>query len=633
VRPENDEEDDTHGREPHGRGQEYPATHRAESERSKALFETCKTGAISSSFPLPCSGVVFRRALIAGILALALAPSASAAGRVMLMPRVTYERQVRFTWHGPVVVHILRGPKPGGLYALRPVLSNGVLLGRETVTSMQRRVSSTATVAGVNGDFFTWDEGLPTGMHMESGVLMAPPHPLRSSLGISDDGTFVIDRVAMVGRWQGTGQRRTLNGLNQRPGPQGASLFTPAWGGATPAAEGTVEVTLQPFPPAAPNTELLGTVEALKTGGGTPIPPDGGVLVGRGTSAARLEEESVVGGSMIVQLTLRPQWGGIVDAIGAGPVIVRDGQPVFRALEDLTPSQILPPDPRTGVGQLADGRIVMVAVDGRQPGYSTGLTNFELAQTLVRLGAVRGMALDSGGSTTAAFDGRLLNHPSDPGGERPVGDGLFLFYYGVQAPPPSQPVLSPNGDGVAEVQSLSYKVVRPSTVSASIVGPDRIPRQTQTGPREPGVYRLTRSGRTTEGATETEGRCRWLINGVDDQQHPSSVTRAFNLNNTLGYLRVRPSRVVVHRRGGNLRVGFRLAHPAVVTLTIQTASGTRVRTIRRRLHPGQMSIRWNGRYRNGVRAFSGPYVARVQTSNAFGRAELQRRFSVRRARR
>jgi hypothetical protein len=551
----------------------------------------------------------------------------------MLMPRVTYERQVRFTWHGPVVIHILRGPKPGGLYALRPVLSNGVLLGRETVTSMQRRVSSTATVAGVNGDFFTWDEGLPTGMHMESGVLMAPPHPLRSSLGISDDGTFVIDRVAMVGRWQGTGQRRTLNGLNQRPGPQGASLFTPAWGGATPAAEGTVEVTLQPFPPAAPNTELLGTVEALKTGGGTPIPPDGGVLVGRGTSAARLEEESVVGGSMIVQLTLRPQWGGIVDAIGAGPVIVRDGQPVFRALEDLTPSQILPPDPRTGVGQLADGRIVMVAVDGRQPGYSTGLTNFELAQTLVRLGAVRGMALDSGGSTTAAFDGRLLNHPSDPGGERPVGDGLFLFYYGVQAPPPSQPVLSPNGDGVAEVQSLSYKVVRPSTVSASIVGPDRIPRQTQTGPREPGVYRLTWSGRTPEGAPETEGRWRWVINAVDDQQQQSSVTRAFNLNNTLGYLRVRPSRVVVHRRGGNLRVGFRLAHPAVVTLTIQTASGTRVRTIRRRLHPGQMSIRWNGRYRNGVRAFSGPYVARVQTSNAFGRAELQRRFSVRRARR
>jgi hypothetical protein len=633
VCPENGEEDDAPGREAHGRDQEYPATHLAKSERSKALFETCKTCAVSSSFPLPCSAVVLRRALIAGILALVLASPASAAGRVVLMPGVTYQRQVRFTWHGPVVVHILRGPKPGGLYALRPVLSNGMLLGRETVTSMQRRVSSTATVAGVNGDFFTWDEGLPTGMHMESGVLMAPPHPRRSSLGITDDGTLVIDRVGMLGQWQGTGQRRPLNGLNQRPGPEGASLFTPAWGGATPAAQGTVEVTLQPFPPAAPNTELLGTVAAFKRGGGTPIPPNGAVLVGRGTAAGRLAAESVIGEPMSVRLILRPQWGGVVNAIGAGPVIVRDGQPVFRALEDLTDSQIMPHDPRTGVGQLADGRIVMVAVDGRQPGYSTGLTNFELAQTLVRLGAVRGMALDSGGSTTVAFEGRLLNHPSDPGGERPVGDGLFIFYYGVQAPPPAQPILSPNGDGVAEVQSLSYKLVRPSTVTASIVGPDRIPRQTQTGQREPGVYRLTWSGRTPEGAPETEGRWRWVINAVDDQQQQSSVTRAFYLNNTLGYLRVRPPRVVVRPRGGTLRVGFRLAHPALVRVTIETARGARVRSIRRRLRAGQMSIRWDGRYGNGVRAFSGPYVARVQTSNSFGRSELERNFSVRRARR
>src|SRR5204863_8651530 len=109
------------------------------------------------------------------------------------------------------------------------------------------------------------------------------------------------------------------------------------------------------------------------------------------------------------------------------------------------------------VGQRADGRIILVAVDGRQPGYSTGLTNFELAQTMVRLGAQTASALDAGGSTTMAFDGQLLNRPSDPGGARQVADGLFVFYYGVHAPPPSQPVLSPNGDGVAETQSLSYK--------------------------------------------------------------------------------------------------------------------------------------------------------------------------------
>ena len=58
-----------------------------------------------------------------------------------------------------------------------------------------------------------------------------------------------------------------------------------------------------------------------------------------------------------------------------------------------------------------------------------------------------------------------------------------------------------------------------------------------------------------------------------------------------------------------------------------------MRTITRTLGRGQKSIRWNGRYGNGVRAFSGPYVARIRTSNAFGPAELERRFVVRRARR
>ena len=78
------------------------------------------------------------------------------------------------------------------------------------------------------------------------------------------------------------------------------------------------------------------------------------------------------------------------------------------------------------------------------------MTNFELAQALVRFGAVRGMALDSGGSSTLAFEGAVLNSPSD-GKERAVSTALMLQYYGVYAPPPLEAVVSPNGDGVAEI--------------------------------------------------------------------------------------------------------------------------------------------------------------------------------------
>jgi hypothetical protein len=436
----------------------------------------------------------------------------------------------------------------------------------------------------------------------------------------------------MLGQWQGSGARRALNGLNQRPGPQGISIFTPVWGEATPAAQGTVEVVLEPLPPAAPFTDMVGPVTLVKTGGGTPIPRDGAVLVARGSAATKLAAEAVVDENMLVRLVLRPQWGAVVDAIGGGPVIVRDGQPVFRANEAFSSSQLDPRNPRTGVGQLANGRLVIVVVDGRQPGYSVGLTNFGLGQLLARLGAVTGTALDSGGSSTMAFNGKLLNRPSDPGGERAVSESLTLFYYGAVAWAPARPILSPNGDGIAERQTLSYKIVRPSTVTASLIGPDGLPRDTQTGFRNPGTYRSSWSGRTPAGTSEPEGRWRWVVNAVDDQGQQSNVSRSFYLNNTLGYLRLK-SRFVVRRRGGSFRVRFRLARPSVVTLTVRTSRGLRVRTIRRHLGRGQKSIRWNGFYGNGVRAFSGSYVAQVQTANSFGPAKLERRFFVRRARR
>jgi hypothetical protein len=157
-------------------------------------------------------------------------------------------------------------------------------------------------------------------------------------------------------------------------------------------------------------------------------------------------------------------------------------------------------------------------------------------------------------------------------------------------------------------------------------------RQTQTGAKEPGTYTLDWTGRTPQGTAEPEGRWRWVVNAVDERGRESRVERVFYLNNTLGYLRISPPRVVVRRRGGSARVAFRLAHPATVTLKIRTMSGATVQTIRRRLRAGTTSIRWNGRYGSGIRAFSGPYVASVRAVNAFGPAQLERRFLVRRGR-
>jgi phosphodiester glycosidase len=565
--------------------------------------------------PLPSAGVVVRKAVICALCAGFFAAPGSAwsappiRGQTLL-PGVVYSRQLEFTSHGPVVVHVISTPKPTGLYALKPILSNNAILGRERVTSMQRRVSAEATVAGVNGDLFSWTDGHPTGGLIRGGILDSGPSDSRSTIGIDTDGVLHVERVRLAGNWQGSGQRRIL-GINEPPRANRTTLYTRAWGARTPKENGGAQAVLQPFPAAKPNTPLASTVAAYVTGGDQPIPPDGAVLVARGAQAGFLSAEAALGGTVTVRLTLSPPWANVLEALGGGPVVVRDGKPVFRSFEGFTTDQLALRHPRTGVGQLADGRIVLVAVDGRQPGYSTGLTNFELALMMMRLGCVTASALDAGGSTTLAFDGKVLNRPSDPGGERSVAEALTLFYYGVYAPALPSRFLSPNADGVDDTQAFAYKLVRPSTVTATLIGPGGVVVPLDSGAKAPGVYRFN-----WDGAGQPEGSWTFRAIADDDLARRSTAERQFALNNTLGFLSARAN----HRR---VTASFKLARPARVAMRIETPGGAIVKTLPGRTIPaGDATTSWRGR--------PGSYVFSVTATGSAGVVELTAPFRLRR---
>jgi hypothetical protein len=569
---------------------------------------------------------VLRRFFIGGLLALIVAAPA-AAQTTTLMPGVTYDRSVQFTPHGPVAMHVVIGPRPTGLYALRPTLSNESILGLEKVTAMQKRLSATATMVGINGDFYAPDTGRPSGVLMRDGVVDSPPSGDRSSVGLSPEGSLDIRRVEFFGTWRGLGQRRTLTDMNQAPKQNAISLFTPSYGATTPAQAGVSEMILQPFPPAVPNTDLTGTVVGFSGVGGTPIPRDGAVLVARGTAAERLAAEAPIGSTVTIRMILRPDWTGIPNAVGGGPVIVRNGGPVFRANEAFSSYQLAPRHPRTAIGQLADGRILMVVVDGRRPGYSVGMTNFELAQALVRLGAVSASALDGGGSSAMAFNGTLLSRPSN--GEQATSTALQLMYYGVYAPTP-EPFISPNGDGVAERQrALSYKVVRPSNVTATLVGPGEVTAYTETVDRQPGTYPVAFPPApldpTLPPRPPAEGRWRLDVTATDDLGQISTTSQSFSVNSTLGFAKLSRRSLVVRVRGKQvIQAGVTLTRPARVLATVETVSGVRVASIAlRRLQAGRFIARWKGTTLGGRSfVYGGLYKIRFRATNELGVVEL-----------
>ena len=72
-----------------------------------------------------------------------------------------------------------------------------------------------------------------------------------------------------------------------------------------------------------------------------------------------------------------------------------------------------------------DGKFLMLTADGRSEA-SAGIDLYDLADFLLELGAVDALNLDGGGSTTMVLDDKVVNHPSDKGGERKIGDALIV---------------------------------------------------------------------------------------------------------------------------------------------------------------------------------------------------------------
>lgn len=150
--------------------------------------------------------------------------------------------------------------------------------------------------------------------------------------------------------------------------------------------------------------------------------PGGGIWIG----GARIEGDSV----------LRVGWGiplspararGTGEVIGGYPEILDRGERVGDLLMEESPGFAGSRHPRTAIAWDPTRRqLWLVVVDGRQGGYSLGMTLPELAELLESLGVREALNLDGGGSTVMVVRGRRVSRPSDDAGERPVVNALLL---------------------------------------------------------------------------------------------------------------------------------------------------------------------------------------------------------------
>lgn len=311
--------------------------------------------------------------------------------------------------------------------------------------------------AALNAGFFVFDrnagaEGDPAGAAVYDGSLVSETVGARPVL--------VLDPAAKDTRvvrpeWTGTAKlpagAARLDGLNRVPGlirncgglgdtPTSRPLhdvtctdagelvvFTSRFGATTPVGAGR-EVVI----------DARSRVVRVAEGRGTTLKVGERSLQATGDRVAELAGVRV-GAALPLRLRLSDADGRQLvrpgsTVVNGGPQLLRDGadhitQRTDGMVHEGNPSfqygWALQRNPRTIAGVDAEGRTLLVTVDGRQLGEH-GLSIKEAADLARALGMVEAINLDGGGSTAMVVDGVLVSSPSDGAGERAVGDAIFV---------------------------------------------------------------------------------------------------------------------------------------------------------------------------------------------------------------
>jgi hypothetical protein len=372
-----------------------------------------------------------------------------------LAPGITWERGVARTRNGLQAIQVGRIDPRHPKVRLEALLSNDTIVKLERPSDNAQRHSTSAKPAmlATNGDVsIRGDTGagaVPPSMHLHDGEMLTGTSCGRPTLGMDADGTarigwvrnrLTFDMTDVISGWRG---RILMRGVNRVPNLNQISLFTPDFGPSTLVMSPSLVAVLDPDGPVPANGRLWATVtDLIPDAVDTRIGADRMVLVGRGAKAdpmrslrpgdrvSFLAEFGDGTGNACGGTEIAAGWAQVTEALGGNHFTVRDGRNVAPTSRQYPKGGVAAP--RTNIGITAEGIVLMVVVDGRQGGYSIGMTLAEMGDLMLSLGAVAAFNLDGGGSTVMATRRpgadriSVSNRPSD-GRERKLTQALAAF--------------------------------------------------------------------------------------------------------------------------------------------------------------------------------------------------------------
>jgi hypothetical protein len=115
-------------------------------------------------------------------------------------------------------------------------------------------------------------------------------------------------------------------------------------------------------------------------------------------------------------------------AVAGGPALLQHGKVNISNNEELkfAGKAINDLHPRTLMGYTKNGELIIMVIEGRNPGIASGASLVQAASLMQSVGCVEALNLDGGGSTCMLINGKETVWPSDKGQQRAI-PGVFII--------------------------------------------------------------------------------------------------------------------------------------------------------------------------------------------------------------
>lgn len=111
----------------------------------------------------------------------------------------------------------------------------------------------------------------------------------------------------------------------------------------------------------------------------------------------------------------------IKEAVSFGPNLIEDGKPLVKGDGGWGWA------PRSAIGQAADGTIIFVVIDGRQPTWSVGASLRDVMNIFQKYNAINAVNLDGGSSSEMVYNGKIVNRLWNIFGERYIPTAFVVM--------------------------------------------------------------------------------------------------------------------------------------------------------------------------------------------------------------